>query len=336
MKVFESVFSESDILEISPIIKKGELGFGENVSLFENQFKTFSQQEYNIAVNSASAAAYMIFDYLKIEFGPCDVYMPTLGFASPAWAAKRHGHNLFFVDVDQALLFDSDSYFKIRKENEGKGKKTVVMPILYGGVSSIPNLRLNGDEIVVVDSAHCVTPTIDSDFTFFSFHPYKPICSSDGGLISTDKKNASTFFKSYRNFGRLNKDDTYDITQDGFKFYMNNLNATIALQSLKKYNNLLEDRKSNFNKIKNRSRNLSDFLFDSEVLSHDRLSSYYFATAISNQASKIKKYYPTQTHYPLLHKTQYFKSRQALQNSENLFNKIVNIPLYKDPEDVSK
>ena len=37
------------------------------------------------------------------------------------------------------------------------------MPILYGGVSNIPgfdNIKGNYNEIIVVDSAHCVTPTI--------------------------------------------------------------------------------------------------------------------------------------------------------------------------------
>jgi hypothetical protein len=46
------------------------------------------------------------------------------------------------------------------------------MPILYGVLSNIDDWDLEGDEIVVVDSAHCVTPTIKCNFSFFSFHPY--------------------------------------------------------------------------------------------------------------------------------------------------------------------
>ena len=140
------------------------------------------------------------------------------------------------------------------------------MPILYGGVSTIEgfdSIRSDGyREIIVVDSAHCVTPTIDSDFTFFSFHPYKPICSSDGGMISVDCPEASDWFASYRNFGRSNYMGTYDITQEGFKFYMNNLNASIALLSLSKYDELLDIRKSNYRKLTN-------------VLPQDEFSSFY-------------------------------------------------------------
>ena len=41
------------------------------------------------------------------------------------------------------------------------------MPILYGGVSDINDWNIRGDEIVIIDSAHCVTPTIKCDFSFF-------------------------------------------------------------------------------------------------------------------------------------------------------------------------
>ena len=203
------------------------------------------------------------------------------------------------------------------------------MPILYGGVSNIDEWNLVGDEIVVVDSAHCVTPTLKSDFLFFSFHPYKPICSSDGGMISTDNQEASEWFQSYRNFGRKNIGDSYDIRQNGFKFYMNNLNATIALTSIKKYKSLLKQRRLSFKSLQSKTGIFGEPLFASKILPHDENSSYYFATVIAsdNNLKSIKKQYPTPTHYPLLHKTKYFDTKVSLSNTEFLYQKIVNIPL---------
>ena len=327
MRVFKTELSESQLGLINQVLRTGELGFGPNVQELENQFKSFSKKTHNIATNSASAAAYMIFAYLMEKHGACDVYIPTLSFASPAWAAKHHGHNVIFVDIDENLLFCSHDY---RKRRVGKNK-TVVMPVLYGGVSTIPDLNLKGDEIVVTDSAHCATPTINSDYTFFSFHPYKPICSSDGGIISTDHTSAAEFFKSYRNFGRKNIQDAYDITQEGFKFYMNNLNASIALESIKEYSKNLKTRKANFKTLQARVINQEDPLFNSRLLPQDKRSSYYFATLITqtNKRSLIKSIYPTQTHYPLLHKTSYFKSNNQLKFAEGMLSSIVNIPIYK-------
>lgn len=312
MKVFESSFTKDELEPLIEVIQNGEIGFGPNVSVLEKEFKECSNYRYNIATNSASAASFMIFAYLKSKYGQCDVYTPSLAFASPAWSARHFGHNLILVDINNELLFDCKDY---RTKRIVSPNKKVVMPILYGGVSKINNWNLIGDEIVVTDSAHCTTPTINSDFCFFSFHPYKAICTSDGGMISTNIKEASNYFASYRNFGRENIKGSYDITQDGFKFYMNNLNATLGLISLKKQNKLKKIRKNNFLKFKN-------------VLPHDENSSYYFATRICDNANDLIEQYKLSRHYPMLHKTKYFNSLKSLKNTEKLYNKIINLPLH--------
>ena len=249
MKIFETMFTEQELESVVEVLKSGKLGFGENVPELEKRFSDFSKLKYNTAVNSASDAAFVIFEFLKEKYGTCDVYTTTLGFVSPAWVAKKTGHNIIFVDVNSELLFNCEDYKNKRNNSESKNK-VVLMPVLYGGVSRINKWDIYGDEIVVTDSAHCITPTIKSDYVFFSFHPYKPVCTSDGGMISTDDQKADQYFKSYRNFGRSYVNDSYDIVQNGFKFYMNNLNATIGLVSLGKYENNLDIRKRNFNFIK--------------------------------------------------------------------------------------
>lgn len=316
MKILETKFTREELEFLDPILQKGELGFGSNVSLFETQFQSFSGKTHNIATNSASAAAFMIFAYLKEKYGVCDVYTPSLAFTSPAWAAKHFGHNLIWVDIDNNLLFDCSDYLNIRSCSPPSKNQAVVMPILYGGVSNIGNWELIGDEIVVVDSAHCVTPTIKSDFIFFSFHPYKPVCSSDGGMISTENQEAAEWFGNYRNFGRQNIKDSYDITQNGFKFYMNNLNASIALISLGKYQSDLKTRKENYSKLEN-------------VLPHDDSSSYYMAIRIDKGANQFNQDNNLARHYPLLHKTRYFNSDIKLPNTELLHPQIINLPLWK-------
>tara|TARA_Y100000004_G_scaffold196733_1_gene267826 strand:- start:1452 stop:2432 length:981 start_codon:yes stop_codon:yes gene_type:complete len=324
MKVFECSFSEQEIESLKPVIKNGELGFGSNVTKFEEKFAALSKKKYNIATNSASASAFAIFHYLKEVYGPCDVYTPSLGFTSPAWAAKHHGHRIVWVDVDDNLLFDLEDYRRKRQNccerYSDAGVKPVLMPILYGGVSNIKgfdSIKLDGyREIVVVDSAHCVTPTIDSDFTFFSFHPYKPITASDGGMISVDCAEAADWFNNYRNFGRCNNLGTYDIIQEGFKFYMNNLNASIALLSLSKHDELLQIRKNNYNKLNN-------------VLPQDDFSSYYFATRLDDNANQFNTKNGLARHYPLLHHSKYFKDGCVLPNTERLYNKIINLPLWQ-------
>ena len=97
MKVFESKFTKEELNPINEVIKTGQLGFGPNVLEFEKQFQPFSNKKYNVTTNSASAAAFIIFAYLKEKYGVCDVYTPSLGFTSPAWAAQHFGHNILVL-----------------------------------------------------------------------------------------------------------------------------------------------------------------------------------------------------------------------------------------------
>lgn len=333
MNLFQTKISKEDTLFISEVLQSGNLGYGPMVDEFQNSFQTFSNKKFNVATNSASASAFMIFAYLREKYGVCDVYTTSLGFISPAWAAKHFGHNLIWVDVDENLLFSVDDYRekrKIRCEAYTDNLiKPVLMPVLYGGVSNIPKFDTlkedNYDEIVVVDSAHCVTPTIDSDFIFFSFHPFKPVAASDGGMISTNDSDSVEFFNLYRNFGRQNNGSTYDVVSDGFKFYMNNLNAAIAITQLARYKENLDIRKKNH--ILVQSLNLNG-----KLLPHDENSSYYFATLICDKShlNDLYKKYPTSKHYPLIHKTSLMYSDEILPNTERLHKLILNLPLYDE------
>ncbi len=325
MKLFETQLTPEAIEEITKTLESGILGFGPNVSLFEDKFQGFSKKDYNISVNSASAAAFMVFAYLREINGICDVYTTSLGFTSPAWAAKHCGHNLIFVDVRDDLQMCVEHYRASRRSTESF-RQPVVMPVLYGGVSTIDGFTegLIGDEVVVLDSAHCATPTMKSDFVFFSFHPYKPICTSDGGMISTDLHAAAKYFRSYRNFGRKMSGVTYDIHQDGFKFYMNNLNATIGLTQLESYEQNVAARKAVYEK-----------LTDSyDLLPHDSDSSYYFATTLVDNANETIATHQIARHYPMLHKAKYYDTGAVLPNLEFLHSKILNLPLYSYYEEL--
>ena len=137
-------------------------------------------------------------------------------------------------------------------------------------------------------------------------------------MISTDDKEAEEYFRAYRNFGRMPSKNSYTIVQDGFKFYMNNLNATIALTQVEKYNQNLEIRKNNYNKLCKK--------FD--LLNHDNNSSYYFATTLSEDAEDIINKTEIARHYPMLHKMPFFNKNITLRNLEKKHKTILNLPLY--------
>ena len=335
---FEPDLDKTDLGFLEKCLNSKNLGFGANVEKFETQFAKFSKHEYNVAVSSASSAAYMLFDYIYDMLGSCNVFTPSLGFVSPAWAAQKNGHNLIFVDVDDNLLFDVEDYTKKRMAlaKNLKNVPNILMPVLYGGVSKINSFvekkKFFGDEIIVVDSAHCITPSIKADYVFFSFHPVKPICMSNGGILSVSTQEEAAYFKKYRNFGRSPQGDSYDIVQTGFNFYTNNLNASLGLSQLKKAKKNIEKRKQNFLFLK---ENIDQSI--GRIIDHDADSSYYLASFIPNKQTgknlrkKLKNHgVQSSFHYPPLHKTKHFKRVMNLKNTEHYATKIVNLPIHQN------
>lgn len=315
------------IKEISRLINHNQLAFGSEVKRFEREFSKISNYEFNIAYNSASSAAFAIFSWLYKKYGSCKVYTPTIGFASPAWAAYKAGHDIIFTDVDDHLLMTLKQYDKELLKNN----KAILMPVLYGGVTNC-NIASKYKNPLVIDSAHSPSNIYCADnyenYSFYSFHPSKPIAMSQGGIIGTNDNVANSFFLKFRNFGRENiTNEYYDITQDGYKFYMTNLDATIGLDSLKKAipHRILREAQHKIYK-----ESLSDLGY---FLEHNEDSWHYLCTLVLDKpvAKKIRQNLSLPLHYPLLHQTTFWKQikkQPILPNAENLVDRIINLPIH--------
>lgn len=344
IKCFDPSIGEEEAQFVLRTLQSKQIGFGDEVKRFENAFKKLSGYHHNVGFNSASSAAYALFAWLSELYGSCEVYTPSLSFCSPAWAAKKNGHEIIFVDVDENGLFSVDDY-KTRKKNTSK--KKVVMPMMYGGVANFPFNTFNDGEVIISDSAHAIhSPSsrtctlaglqtkIRPDYCLFSFHPVKPICMSNGGMLSCINRSAYRYFLKYRNFGREVRGVSYDITQDGFNFYMNSLNASIGLAQLNKVYEMAHQRGRNHDYLKQALTALKIPNF--HMFKHDQLSSFYLCTFTSDSFSGdiimslrdlgIEATY----HYPPLHKTTAFRADCELPNTEYLSKHLVNIPIHQN------
>lgn len=335
IKCFDSDISVKEKQALDDIINTRVLAFGPKVQEFEKRYKTYSKKSFNIGFNSASSAAYLLYQYFLNKFGSCRVYTTSLGFVSPVTAALKNKHEVVYVDVDENLLMSCDD---LRDKFIDDGKTSIIMPVLYGGVSTISGFEQfckSNKSILVLDSAHCISPTMDYDYAFYSFHPVKPICMSNGGLLSTDDEHAAEFMFSGRNFGRVIMGDTYDLAQVGFNFYMNNLNAALGLVQLEKCENNVQKRKDNFNFLK---QNLPSNL--GYLTEHDAGSSYYLSSLIlkkSFSSGNMRKYLgdkgiQSSFHYPFLHTSSFYKDGSTLQKLDEFKDRIINLPIHQNLE----
>ena len=330
---FEPSIKKEDLKTVESTLLTKVLAFGPNVLDFEAKYKQFSKKKYNIGFNSASSAAYLLFQYLYEQLGSCRVYTTSLGFVSPVFAAIKNNHEVVYVDVNKDLLMCPKSLSDVFVQDE---KINVVMPVLYGGVSKIEGIEefsTNNKCILVLDSAHCISPTMGYDYAFYSFHPVKPICMSNGGLLATNNQDASDYMFCGRNFGRHPVGDSYDLVQSGFNFYMNNLNASLGLSQISRCIDNVKKRKDNFNFLKsNLPKNLG-YLCD-----HDESSSYYLSTLVlKNEFSSdimrkklLDNGVQASFHYPYLHTSSFYKQDIVLPNLDSMRNKIINLPIHQE------
>ena len=334
IKCFDPDIGEKDKKNIIDTLESKILAYGPNVEKFEKEYHKFSNKINNISFNSASSAAFLLYRYLFEKHGPCEVYTTSLGFVSPVTAALSNGHSVTYVDVnDDLLMCVRDLQAKFKNNSE---KASIIMPVLYGGVSRVDGYEefcKQNNALLVLDSAHCITPTIQHDFAFYSFHPVKPICMSNGGLLATDCNDAAEYMFRGRNFGRKLMGDTYDLVQFGFNFYMNNLNAALGLSQLDKCLGNVEKRRKNFNFLKNN--------LPSEIgyfTKHDKNSSYYLSSLVlspglSSAAMRQRladNEIQTSFHYPFLHTSTHYKVDYGLDKLDSLSDRIINLPIHQN------
>lgn len=341
IKCFDSNITEQDKKNVLSTLDTRVLAFGPNVEEFESRYSYFSKKKYNIGFNSASSAAYLLYQYLYEKHGKCRVYTTSLGFVSPVFAAIKNNHEVVYVDVDDNLLMSTERLQEVFIED---GTVSVVMPVLYGGVSKIEDLEefcREMDCILLLDSAHCISPTMNYDYAFYSFHPVKPVCMSNGGLLATNNRESAEYMFSGRNFGRKHIDDTYDLVQSGFNFYMNNLNAALGLSQLDRCLENVAKRKVNFETLKQNIPKELGYFTD-----HDEGSSYYLSSLVLNEgfSSGIMRKtlrdngVQSSFHYPFLHKTKFYKQDIVLEKLDSLEDRIINLPIHQEllPKEMEK
>lgn len=323
---FKAFSSENyDLDKVQELLENGDIGYGRLVEEFERAFNScVSKAKHCIATSSATAAADMIFAYYRRQ-GVFNVITPTLGFTSPAAMALKNGHNLVLADINpKTLSLDRISFldaFELCNE-------ALVMPILYGG-----NPLGNEIPAAVVDSAHSLINHGSSMFTFYSFYNTKPLAMINGGCIATNDDEAAEFLRCYRNFGRTPTTSSYEITMDGNKYYMDQVNAQLGLSNLRKISIQKKIRHANHNIYEGRLSKYGQFSV------HSKYSSYYLCSFLLNNpiAAELIEYLKPlvnlPTHYPLLHKQPFYKNhpRVSVANikyAENVYDRLVNLPIH--------
>tara|TARA_B100000287_G_scaffold277967_1_gene261896 strand:+ start:8213 stop:9334 length:1122 start_codon:yes stop_codon:yes gene_type:complete len=358
INIYQPSLGKEELKAIEKVFNSNWLGKGKLTEQFtQNMSDKLNVDRDN--VETISCCTEGLFQSMKVlGIGEGDeVIIPSIHFIGAINAIKACGATPVFCDVDKRTLNTYSGY--IDEKITLKTKAVIVLH--YGGVpcdlEGIIRLCKSKNIKVIEDNANSPLSTYQGkstgtigDIGVWSFDSMKQIVMGDGGLIYCKDKQYITEIQQESYLGLLSSSGysnsvdkkwwEFNVDRPGRRTIINDIQAAMGLEQLKKIDNFIEIRKNIHNIY---SSELSDLEWlDVPVdIQSDRTSSYYMyhiqTEDRDNLASHLKKngIYTTFRYYPL-HWVEYYNDselRDTLKNSEYIANHTLCIPLHQSLTD---
>ncbi len=343
IKLFDPSIGKEEELAIKHVLKSKNWANGAGlgkVAEFENKFKKYTNSKECVAVNSGTAALNLALSMYDIK--DKEVILPSMTFVATANAVRINGGRPVFADIDEDTLNVSlDSIESVISK-----KTKMILPVHFGGLScdmeGIQSLAKKNNLKIIEDAAHATGSKYKNSkigshghAICFSFHPVKNLAMPTGGLIAINEKNSKKIRKELlakRWCGITNRKGTdYDVKEIGNNYYMNEFSASIGIVQLKKLDRLNAIRKTIAKRFSSELNLQTKSKFDKNCSYH------LYWILVKNRDKFRKKMFEngieTGTHYKPVHKMSAYKSKNKLENTEKIGNRIVTIPCHSNLSD---
>ena len=326
---------EDDIRAVVEVLRSDWLTTGPRVAEFENAVAEYVGAKYAVAVSSGTAALHLALSLIDIKNK--QVILPSLSFVSTVLAVLYNGGKPVFVDVEPSTLCLNPSLIEEKLTNTSK----IILPVHFGGMpcnlQEIIKICKKNNLFLIEDAAHAAGAMYKNKkignhgmAVCFSFHPVKNIAMPSGGAITLNGKNSEKYEKILRIrrwCGISNrKGPTYDITDMGWNYYLNEFSAAIGIEQLKKLDRMNSKRK------KIAKRYSKELRLDSKMPFNKDCSYHLFWIQITNREKFMKTMnengIETGIHYFPIHQLKYYKIKSKLVVTENVGKNIVSLPIY--------
>jgi dTDP-4-amino-4,6-dideoxygalactose transaminase len=236
--VAQSDHLRDDVMHaIENVIRKAQFVFGDEVSLFEEEFAEYCGVQHCISVSSGTEALHLTLRAMDI--GPGDeVITAANSFAATGFAIAYTGATPVFLDVR-----DDDYNIDVELMEEAISPRTkAIIPVhLYGqpadmdaiwSIADRYGLKIIEDSCQAHGSRYGDRPTGSlGDAGCFSFYPGKNLGAyGDGGAVTTNNPHVAERLRQLRNYGQPVK---YVHNSLGYNARLDTLQAAVLLVKLK-------------------------------------------------------------------------------------------------------
>jgi dTDP-4-amino-4,6-dideoxygalactose transaminase len=323
---FSPPFVDSAVVdEVVDTLKSGWITTGPKVRALEQEIKNYSCAQEVLCVNSWTSGAIMILKWLGVQAGD-EVIVPAYTYSATALAVIHAGATPVMVDVQddfnisvnsirgaitsktKAILPVDFAGFPCDYDEIIQLVSSIEVKSLFVPSSSVQEKL--GRILVINDAAHSlgafykesVRTGCETDVAIFSLHAVKNVTTAEGGAIClnlptpfdntelhTTLRQMSLNFQTKDAFSKSQAGGwRYDIIGLGMKINMADVNAAIGLAQMKKYRELLSERKRIFSQYNDAFREL-EWTIVPPFLSNGKETSYHLYALRINEINEIER-----------------------------------------------
>ena len=246
--MFRPLIREQAVQAVGEVLRSGWLGLGPKTASFEEAFADYIGISYCVGLNSCTAALHLGLRLLDLPPGS-EVITTALTFVSTNHVILYENCRPVFADIER----DTGNLDINSVSERITGRTRAIMLMHYAGypcdIERFYALARRRNIPIVEDCAHACGAEdkgrrigSHGDIHAFSFHPVKNLPMGDGGALTIRSEeynerlrrlrwlgiSADTFQRTGLQGYRWN----YDVSEVGFKYHMNDVQAAIGLAQL--------------------------------------------------------------------------------------------------------
>jgi perosamine synthetase len=342
-----------ELTAMQEIFDTGWLGHGAAVINFENELSRLLGGRHVVAVSTGTAALHLALESLEVKPGD-EIILPSLTFCSCPQVVTQIGATPVFCDVsDQTLTIDTSDIRRCISR-----KTRAIMPVHFCStvcdMTALQDIAQDMGIRIVEDAAHAfgcsyMGSLIGSigDITCFSFDPIKNLTCGEGGAIVLSDSDLAEKMSLKRMMG-MDRDGWkrtqegwgygYEVSTQGFRYHMSNINAAIGMAQLSKFSQLSEKRRLIAKKYHSMLNDISTIRFPEWDIA--TVVPFAYMVRIKNglrdglrehlQRAGVQ----TAVHYPPNHLQPAFRQyHRALPVTELVTSEIMTLPLFPSMSD---
>lgn len=327
----EEIWENQWLTNNGPMLQRFQKMLSEYLGVPENNLALF---------NNGTLALELGYYAMGLSGG--DVITTPFTFVATSHALKRIGATPVFADIDsETLCLDPAKVEKLITPRT----KAIVPVHVYGNMCDVDGFERLGEKYgvkIIYDAAHAfgVFSHVDrvekdsigcrGDMSMFSFHPTKLFHSCEGGLLVFKDAAVQEKLFELRNFAIRNETECVDV---GSNAKMNELQALMGIECLKKINDLLDYRQ----KIYAAYKEVLDRC-DSVKLINKSCNKAYVPVLFKDYATRERVYaelrekcnvFSRRYFYPLLTDfAPYVYAKGTCPIAEDLASRVLTLPTY--------